>query len=83
MSAVAAARALTELDDFARHPVPGTDVVLVDEATGAPPIGGGPPPQRLRIEYRPRSAADYGYIVKPLRVLCQAAVATGNPVHGT
>jgi hypothetical protein len=156
MPAAAAARVLAELDDFGRRPLPGTDVVLVDEATGAtvleysaayhgvtmlgpgyeagvdpdgffvydpatdppatlfrsmrfqqrvpvpgrveftdghtvaevamPPIGGRPtepPPQRLRVEHRPRSAADYGYIVEPLRVLCRAAVATGNPVHWT
>jgi hypothetical protein len=49
------------------------------------PIGGhsGPPPRSLSVETRPRTAASFAYIVEPLRRLCQAAVATGNPVVWT
>jgi hypothetical protein len=54
-------------------------------AVAMPPVGGrvAEPPQLLRVEYRPRTAADFEYIVEPLRVLCRAAVATGNPVIWT
>ncbi len=63
-------------------------VEFSDEATTVritmPPIGGAPaaagPPQWLRWETRNHSPADFDYIVQPLRRLCQAAVATGNPV---
>ncbi|MGB2570478.1 hypothetical protein ACPFP2_18800 [Micromonospora citrea] len=46
------------------------------------PVGrnGTPPPERLAVRVRTRCADDYAYIVEPLRRLCAAAVATGNPV---
>ncbi|MEV0398183.1 hypothetical protein [Polymorphospora rubra] len=46
-----------------------------------PPIGERrTPPPRLRVESRPRTAADFDYVVGALRRLCEASVATGNPV---
>ncbi|MET8837227.1 hypothetical protein ABZV78_25380 [Micromonospora sp. NPDC004540] len=46
------------------------------------PVGGHglPPPERLAVRTRTRSADDFAYIVSPLRRLCAASVATGNPV---
>jgi hypothetical protein len=52
-------------------------------ATGAMPPIGEPSPDRLAVRSRPRSAADFAYIVDPLRRLCEASVATGNPVMWT
>jgi hypothetical protein len=43
-------------------------------------VAGGAPPGRLRVERRRRSPADFADVVEPLRRLCRAAVATGNPV---
>jgi hypothetical protein len=37
-------------------------------------------PQWLRLETRRQSPAGFGYIVQPLRRLCQTAAATGSPV---
>jgi hypothetical protein len=47
-----------------------------------PPVGGagGAPPGQLRLERRRQSPADFADVVEPLRRLCRAAVATGNPV---
>ncbi|SCG78867.1 hypothetical protein [Micromonospora humi] len=39
-----------------------------------------PPPERLAVRTRSRSADDYAYLVEPLRRLCAASLATGNPV---
>nr|WP_258544910.1 hypothetical protein [Micromonospora provocatoris] len=46
------------------------------------PVGehGEPPPERLAVRTRSRSGGDFAYIVEPLRRLCAASVATGNPV---
>jgi hypothetical protein len=41
------------------------------------------PPQRLAVQVRPRSAADFSYMVGALRRLCTASLATGNPVNWT
>lgn len=40
-------------------------------------------PVRLHVEERQRSAADFAYIVEPLRAVFQAAVTVGNPVYWT
>ena len=40
-------------------------------------------PVRLHVEERQRSAADFAYIVEPLRAVFRAAVAVGNPVYWT
>jgi hypothetical protein len=37
-------------------------------------------PESFRVESRPRTAADFVYILEPLRELCRASVETGNPV---
>jgi hypothetical protein len=72
---------------FRQRVLTGGQVEFSDEATTVrltvPPVGGAAttgPPHRLRLETRGQSPADFGYIVQPLRRLCQAAVATGNPV---
>jgi hypothetical protein len=41
------------------------------------------PPQRLAVKTQPQSAADFGYIMGPLRRLSEASVVTGNPVIWT
>ncbi|MEU8072221.1 hypothetical protein [Micromonospora sp. NPDC049151] len=41
---------------------------------------GEPPPERLAVRTRSRSGDDFAYVVEPLRRLCAASVATGNPV---
>lgn len=38
-------------------------------------------PSELHWEQRPFQAADYRYIVEPLRVLCATALETGNPIR--
>jgi hypothetical protein len=155
MSAAAAASALEELEHFTGHAALGSEVILVDEATGAvvmryiaayegvtmlgpgyragvdpdgffvrepdtdppvtlfssmrfrqrivdaqrvefgdgrgavqvamPPVhgAGDEPPEQFRVETRTRTAADFAYVVEPLRTLCRAAVETGNPVVWT
>lgn len=47
-----------------------------------PPVGGHETslPHRLVVRQRSRSPADFSYIVAPLRRLCEASVASGNPV---
>lgn len=37
-------------------------------------------PRLLHVEARPHTAADFEYILHPLKLLCEAAVETGNPV---
>jgi len=37
-------------------------------------------PRFLHFEQRERTRQEYDYIVQPLRVLCEAAIATGNPI---
>ncbi|MEU8235096.1 hypothetical protein AB0C12_36360 [Actinoplanes sp. NPDC048967] len=39
------------------------------------------PPQRLAVQVRARSAADFARMVGTLRRLCAASLATGNPVN--
>ena len=41
------------------------------------------PPQRLAVQVRPRSAADFAYTLEMLRRLCAASLTTGNPVNWT
>ncbi|GAA4608407.1 hypothetical protein BJY16_006828 [Actinoplanes octamycinicus] len=41
------------------------------------------PPQHFAVESRPRTAADYSFIVGALRRLCAASLTTGNPVMWT
>lgn len=52
-----------------------------------PPVDAAPDeqpvPRRLRVETRPRTAADFVHIVQRLRTLCLAAKETGNPVVWT
>lgn len=38
-------------------------------------------PGRLRVEHRAVTADDFAYILRPLRVVFEASVATGNPVR--
>lgn len=70
---------------FRQRPLPGGQVEFSDEEGSVriamSPVGStGTPPERLRLETRHQSPADFGYIVEPLRRLCRAATATGNPV---
>jgi hypothetical protein len=37
-------------------------------------------PRLLHVEARPHTAADFEYILFPLKLLCEASVETGNPV---
>ncbi|MEV0429141.1 hypothetical protein [Micromonospora sp. NPDC050495] len=72
---------------FTQRPLPGDRVeftvggartVLTMRTVGE---HGEPPPERLAVRTRSRSGDDFAYLVEPLRRLCAAAVATGNPVR--
>ncbi|MGV9809238.1 hypothetical protein [Micromonospora chersina] len=71
---------------FTQRVLPDDRLELVAEGSRAivpmRPVGehGSPPPERLAVRTRARSAGDFAYIVEPLRRLCAASVATGNPV---
>ncbi len=70
---------------FRQRVVPDGQVEFSDAASSVritmAPVGGPETaPERLRMELRHQSPADFNYIVTPLRRLCQAAVETGNPV---
>ncbi|MBQ1065285.1 MULTISPECIES: hypothetical protein [Micromonospora] len=71
---------------FGQRPLPGDRVELTAGGTrtvlAMRPVGehGEPPPERLAVRSRSRSGSDFAYIVEPLRRLCAASVATGNPV---
>ena len=71
---------------FGQRPLPGDRVELTAGGTrtvvAMRPVGehGEPPPERLAVRTRSRSGGDFAYIVEPLRRLCAASVATGNPV---
>ncbi|MFJ5542955.1 hypothetical protein [Micromonospora chalcea] len=71
---------------FGQRPLPGDRVELTAGGTrtvlAMRPVGthGEPPPERLAVRSRSRSGDDFAYIVEPLRRLCAASVATGNPV---
>ncbi|WP_433282070.1 hypothetical protein [Micromonospora sp. CA-244673] len=71
---------------FTQRVMPDGRVEFVAEGSRATvairPVGehGLPPPERLAVRTRGRSAGDFAYIVEPLRRLCAASVATGNPV---
>lgn len=70
---------------FRQRAIRGQRVEFSDGATSLritmPPVGNAEaPPERLRLETRHRSPADFGYLVQPLRRLCRAALATGNAV---
>ncbi|MFI7074889.1 hypothetical protein [Micromonospora sediminicola] len=71
---------------FTQRPLPGGEVEFVVGTTrtrvAMSPVGehGQPPPELLAVRTRPRCADDYAYIVEPLRRLCAASLATGNPV---
>jgi len=71
---------------FGQRPLPGDRVELTAGGTrtvlAMRPVGehGEPPPERLAVRTRSRSGNDFAYIVEPLRRLCAASVATGNPV---
>jgi hypothetical protein len=83
---------------FRQRPV-GEDRVEFTDESGAPlgngrrvvevaisPIGSHREkelPQRLRVETRPQTAADFGYITGPLRAIFRASVEIGNPVRWT
>lgn len=43
-------------------------------------LHGGPPPERLVVRTTPLSGDHFGYIIGPLRRICLASVAIGNPV---
>ncbi|MFG1676004.1 hypothetical protein [Micromonospora sp. NPDC049282] len=72
---------------FTQRPLPGGDVEFAAGATrvrvAMSPVGerGMPPPERLAVRTRARAADDYAYVVEPLRRLCAASLATGNPVR--
>ncbi|MFI7252391.1 hypothetical protein [Micromonospora chalcea] len=72
---------------FGQRPLPGDRVELTAGGTrtvlAMRPVGthGEPPPERLAVRSRSRSGDDFAYIVEPLRRLCAASVATGNPVN--
>ena len=74
---------------FSQRRLPSGDVEFVGDGRRAqvamPPVGGSnpDPPRQLQVRSRPRSPADFDYIVEPLRRLCQASVSTGNPVMWT
>ncbi|MET7836284.1 hypothetical protein ABZS44_26080 [Micromonospora sediminicola] len=55
----------------------GTRATVAMRAVGE---HGSPAPERLAVRTGPRRADDYAYLVEPLRRLCAASVATGNPV---
>jgi hypothetical protein len=80
---------LFRADRFGQRLLPSGEVEFTGGGHKAtvvmPPVGGHEtaPPQRLAVEIRPQSVADFGYIVDPLRRLCEASVATGNPVMWT
>lgn len=38
-------------------------------------------PTAVHFEMRDRTSADFNYIVEPLRILCSAAIETGNPIR--
>jgi hypothetical protein len=40
-------------------------------------------PRHLHVEERPQTGADFDYILRPLTVVLEASVATGNPVRWT
>jgi hypothetical protein len=67
---------------FRQRALPGGHVEFSDEAGAAriamPPVGAGS--TLLRVQTTTQTPADFGYILEPLRRLCTAAVATGNPV---
>ncbi|MBO3743884.1 hypothetical protein [Actinoplanes flavus] len=70
---------------FRQRVLPGGQVQFSDEEKSVriamSPVGGaGTPPEQLCVKTRPQLPAEFDYIVEPLRRLCQAAVATGNPV---
>ncbi|MEW2594565.1 hypothetical protein AB0893_29565 [Micromonospora aurantiaca] len=71
---------------FGQRPLPGDRVELTAGGTrtvvAMRPVGehGEPPPERLAVRTQSRSGGDFAYIVEPLRRLCAASVATGNPV---
>jgi hypothetical protein len=70
---------------FRQRVLPNGQVQFSDETKSVqiamPPVGDkGTPPERLRLQTQHQAPAEFGYIVEPLRRLCRAAVATGNPV---
>ncbi|MDO3687244.1 hypothetical protein [Micromonospora sp. C28ISP2-4] len=71
---------------FGQRPLPGDRVEFTPGGTrtvvAMRSVGehGEPPPERLAVRTRSRSGDDFAYIVEPLRRLCAASVATGNPV---
>lgn len=70
---------------FRQRVLPGERVEFSDGSGSVritmPPVGdAGSPPERLRLETRHQSQADFGYIIESLRRLCRAAMATGNSV---
>jgi hypothetical protein len=74
---------------FAQRVLPGGEVEFSADGQRAtiamPPVRehGTEPPHRLAVQARPRSTAYFEYIVTPLRRLCEASLATGNPVMWT
>ncbi|MET7470396.1 hypothetical protein ACFYON_01215 [Micromonospora sp. NPDC005686] len=71
---------------FTQRPLPGGRVEFTVGGTRTTvamrPVGGHgePPPERLAVRTRSRSGDDFAYLVEPLRRLCAASVASGNPV---
>ena len=71
---------------FGQRPLPGDRVEFTAGGTrtvvAMRPVGehGEPPPERLGVRTRCGWGGDFAYIVEPLRRLCAASVATGNPV---
>lgn len=71
---------------FGQRALPGDRVEFTVSGTrtvvAMRPVGehGEPPPERLAVRTRSRSGGDFAYVVEPLRRLCAASVATGNPV---
>lgn len=74
---------------FGQRVLPNGEVELTSgglrTTVAMPPVGGHGMgwPKRLAVETRSLSAADFDYIVGPLRRLCEASASTGNPVMWT
>ena len=72
---------------FEQRVLPGGELELAGDGQtvrlATTPIGSflPVPPQRLAVQVRARSAADYARMVGTLRRLCAASLATGNPVN--
>ncbi|MFD0973792.1 hypothetical protein [Plantactinospora endophytica] len=72
---------------FEQRVLPGGELEFADSGRTVrlemTPIAGylPVPPQRLAVQVRPGSAADFAYLLGVLRRLCAASLTTGNPVN--